>query len=136
MDHSSKQFNHYNEIYPMEYHMFDSDLVEYKQPRYKLLKEAMLNVYVELKKCIEEFGNAIRARNKRNFKDMERLSKEICKTHICIRESLESRQNNPLLSVKSSKLKEDELTTSQTAHSVLLPPIYLSSLPMTPPLGQ
>jgi len=85
--------------------MYDLDLLDYEQARYKLVKEAMLTVYAELNKCIEKLGNAIRTRNKSNFEDMDRLNNEICKTRICIRESHERRHNNPLLSVKSSELK-------------------------------
>lgn len=94
--------------------------MEYEQARYKLMKEAILTVYAELDKYIEEFGNAIRAWNKRNLEEMDCLTNEICKTHIYIKEILEYRQHNPFLSVKSSELKEVELTTSQTAHSVPL----------------
>ena len=62
---------------------------------------------------------------------MNRLNEYICKTRICIVESFERRHhNNTSLSVKSSRLNESELTTSQTAHSVPLPHISLSSLPI------
>jgi len=91
----------------MKYHELDP-LVAYEQAIYKLMKEAILIVYAEFDKCIEEFGNAIRARNKRNFEDMDCLKNEICKTRICIREFLERRQNNTLLIVKLSELKEEQ----------------------------
>jgi hypothetical protein len=92
-------------------------LVEYKQATYKLMKEEILVVYTEFNKCIEEFGNAIRERNKSNLEEMDCLTNEICNTLICIKELLEHGQNTPLLSVKSSELKEVELTTFQTEHS-------------------
>jgi hypothetical protein len=59
---------------------------------------------------------------------MDYLNKEICELCICIVESFERRrQNDTSLSVKSSGLNESGLTISQTAHSVPLPHIHLST---------
>lgn len=90
----------------------------------------MSMAYAAINKSIEDLGNTIRKSSNRDFEDMDCLSKEICKTQIYIIESFEHRrQNNTLLSVKSSELKEDELTTSHTTNSVPLPHIHLCSLP-------
>lgn len=108
--------------------MSNSDLLEYEQARYKLLTEAVSMAYAVVNKSIEDLGDAFRRRSNKDFEDMDYLNKEICELCICIVESFaRRRQNGTSLSVKSSGLNESGLTISQTAYSVPLPHIHLST---------
>jgi hypothetical protein len=57
------------------------------------------------------------------------VADEVCETRVYLKEYLERLQSNKLQSIESSEFQEEELTTSQTAHAVPLPPIHISSLP-------
>ena len=81
--------------------------------------------YVALNESIEDLIYVIKRKCNKDFEDVEGLNKKIGELRINIVESIE--QNNTLLSVKSKGINESELTISQTAHSVPLPHILLST---------